>query len=188
MFKGAVFLDRDGTVNVEKNFIDDPKDFKLYEGVSGAIKCLNKKGIRVILVTNQSGVARGYFTEERVNEINEYLKELLGNNGASLDGIYYCPHHPEFDKTCDCRKPKPGLLKRAADDLQIDLQSSYIIGDKLLDLELASSIGAKGLLVLTGYGLETTRNLETGSVTPHFIAKGLKEAVEWIMKDLNSVS
>lgn len=188
MFKGAVFLDRDGTVNVEKNYIDDPKDLKLYEGVSDAIKCLNKKGIRVIVVTNQSGVARGYFTEERVLEINEYLKELLANDGASLDGIYYCPHHPEFDQTCDCRKPKPGLLIRAADDFQIDLQSSYIIGDKLSDLELAGSTRAKGVLVLTGYGLETRRNLETGSVTPHFIAKGLKEAVKWIIKDINSAT
>lgn len=188
MFKGAVFLDRDGTVNVEKNYIDDPKDLKLYEGVSDAIKCLNKKGIRVIVVTNQSGVARGYFTEERVLEINEYLKELLANDGASLDGIYYCPHHPEFDQTCDCRKPKPGLLIRAADDFQIDLQSSYIIGDKLSDLELAGSTRVKGVLVLTGYGLETRRNLETGSVTPHFIAKGLKEAVKWIIKDINSAT
>lgn len=186
MFKGAVFLDRDGTVNVEKNYIDDPKDLKLYEGVSSAIKCLNKKGIRVILVTNQSGVARGYFTEERVLEINEYLKELLGNEGASLDGIYYCPHHPEFDKKCNCRKPKPGLLIKADDDLQIDLQSSYMIGDKLSDLELAGSISAKGVLVLTGYGVETTRNLKTGSVAPHFIAKGLKEAVEWIIKDIDA--
>ncbi len=185
MFKGAVFLDRDGTVNVEKNYIDDPEDLKLYEGVSDAIKRLNKKGIRVIVVTNQSGVARGYFTEERVLEINEYLKELLANDGASLDGIYYCPHHPEFDQTCDCRKPKPGLLIRAADDLQIDLEASYVVGDKLSDLELAGSISAKGVLVLTGYGLEARRNLETGSVVPHFIAKGLKEAVEWIIKDLN---
>ena len=88
-------------------------------------------------------------------------------------------------RRCDCRKPKPGLLKRADDDLKIDLKSSYIIGDKLSDLELAgSTVSAKGLLVLTGYGLETKRNLETGSVTPHFIAKGLKEAVEWIIKDL----
>jgi D-glycero-D-manno-heptose 1,7-bisphosphate phosphatase len=188
MFKGAVFIDRDGTVNVEKNYIDDTKDLKLYEGVSDAIKCLNKKGIRVILVTNQSGVARGYFTEERVHEINEYLKELLGNDGVFLDGIYYCPHHPDFDKKCDCRKPKPGLLKRAAQDLEIDLEVSYVVGDKLLDIELAHTVNAKGLLVLTGYGLETKEKLENGSVKPHFIAKGLKEAVEWIIKDLNSAT
>jgi D-glycero-D-manno-heptose 1,7-bisphosphate phosphatase len=186
MFKGAVFFDRDGTVTIEKNYLDNPDDLELYGGVSHGIKLLNERGIKVVVVTNQSGVARGYFTEERLAEINECLIKLLKRDGAFLDEIYYCPHHPDFGAACDCRKPKPGLLKRAAHDLKIDLGISYLVGDKLLDLELARTVNAKGLLVLTGYGRETRKALKDVAYTPDFIADGLLEAAEWIIKDINA--
>lgn len=181
MLKGAVFLDRDGTVNVEKGYLDDPDELELYDGVPEAIGVLNRRCIPVVLVTNQSGVARRYFPEERVVEINERLREMLKDCGATLSGIYYCPHHPDFGKECDCRKPKPGLLKKASEDLGIDLSSSYVVGDQQSDLELAHRVGAKAVLVLTGYGKETQKNLEQ---TPHFIAERLTDAVEWIIKDI----
>ncbi len=182
----AVFMDRDGTINVEKNYIGNPDEFELIERADEAIKLLNKHGILAFVITNQSGVGRGYFDEDAVTKIHEKMKKLLSERGAWLDGVYYCPHHP--DDNCNCRKPSTGLLEKAADEFGLDLGKSYIIGDKYTDTELAHRVGAKGILVLTGYGKEQIedKNNELSGLEPDYIADDLYDAAEWILNDCSS--
>lgn len=186
----AVFLDRDGTINEEVGYIDSREKLRIIPGTVEAIRRLNKRGMKVIVVTNQSAVARGIITEEVLNEINNALTEKLSMGGAFIDAIYYCPHHPTEGKgvyrvECECRKPRTGLLIRASHDLGIDLRKSYVVGDTITDIIMAKKAGAKGVLVLTGYGsshvsmLESVREAEV----PAYIAKDLSEAVDWIIKD-----
>jgi len=176
----AVFLDRDGTINEDVGYLDSPDRLVILEGVPEAIKRLNGIGLKVVVISNQSGVARGFFPEGVVEAIHQRLQEVLKKDGASLDGFYYCPHHPEDD--CGCRKPRTGLLERASRDLGVELTASYMVGDKASDIELAYNTGAKAILVLTGKGYEERDKLIH---QPHYIAKDLKEAVEWIIKDRN---
>ncbi len=174
----AVFLDRDGTINEDTGYIDSPERLVIIDGVFSAIKRLNSKGFKVVVITNQSGVARGYFSKEAADAVNKRLEDVLKKNGAHLDGIYYCPHHP--DDNCECRKPKTGMLEKAKKDLHIDFEKSYVVGDKVSDVEIARKIGGKGILVLTGAGKD-----EEGKLLhkPSYIANDLKDAVEWIIKD-----
>ncbi|MBI5893610.1 MAG: D-glycero-beta-D-manno-heptose 1,7-bisphosphate 7-phosphatase [Deltaproteobacteria bacterium] len=174
----AVFLDRDGTINEDTGYIDSPERLALIDGAASAIKKLNSKGFKVIIITNQSGVGRGYFSEEAADAVNKKLEEILKKQGAHLDGIYYCPHHP--DDNCECRKPKIGLLEKAKKDLDIDFKKSYVVGDKVSDVELAHNIGGKDILVLTGEGMKHKKMLKS---QPSYIADDLKDAVEWIIKD-----
>ena len=174
----AVFLDRDGTINQDTGYIDSPERLFIIDGAASAIKRLNSKGFRVVVITNQSGVGRGYFTKEAADSVNKKLEEVLKREGAHLDGIYYCPHHP--DDNCECRKPRIGLLEKARNDLAIDFKKSYVIGDKGSDIEIAQSIGGKGILVLTGSGKDEKQKLDH---EPSYIATDLKDAVEWIIKD-----
>ena len=174
----AVFLDRDGTINQDTGYIDSPERLFIIDGAASAIKRLNSKGFRVVVITNQSGVGRGYFTKEAADSVNKKLEEILKREGAHLDGIYYCPHHP--DDNCECRKPRIGLLEKAKNDLAIDFKKSYVIGDKGSDIEIAQSIGGKGILVLTGSGKDEKQKLDH---EPSYIATDLKDAVEWIIKD-----
>lgn len=174
----AVFLDRDGTINQDTGYIDSPERLFIIDGAASAIKRLNSKGFRVVVITNQSGVGRGYFTKEAADSVNKKLEEVLKREGAHLDGIYYCPHHP--DDNCECRKPRIGLLEKAKNDLAIDFKKSYVIGDKGSDIEIAQSIGGKGILVLTGSGKDEKQKLDH---EPSYIATDLKDAVEWIIKD-----
>jgi D-glycero-D-manno-heptose 1,7-bisphosphate phosphatase len=146
----AIFIDRDGTINEEVNYLDHPDRLRLLPRSVEAIKKINQQGIKTIVITNQSGIARGYFTEKSLHEIHQKLKDLLAQAGARIDDIYFCPHHP--DDACDCRKPATGMLKAAAGEHAVDLRRSFVIGDKLTDVELAHRVGAKGILVLTGYG------------------------------------
>lgn len=179
MYKNAaVFLDRDGTINEDSGYIDSPEKLVIIDGVYSAIKKLNSKGFKVVVITNQSGVARGYFSKGAVDAVNKMLEELLKKQGAHLDGMYYCPHHPDDD--CECRKPKTGMLKRAKEDLRIDFEKSYVVGDKVSDVEIACKIGGKGILVLTGAGKDEKEKLIH---QPAYIADDLKDAVEWIIKD-----
>jgi D-glycero-D-manno-heptose 1,7-bisphosphate phosphatase len=155
----AAFLDRDGTINVEVEYLSEPEQIVLLPGAAAAIARLNRAGIVVVVVTNQAGVARGYFPESRVAQIHARLDELLEAEGARIDRYYYCPHHPTaglgaYRVECDCRKPKPGMLLAAAKELDLDLARSVLIGDKLLDLEAARQAGCEGILVRTGYGAE----------------------------------
>ncbi|MBI5406108.1 MAG: D-glycero-beta-D-manno-heptose 1,7-bisphosphate 7-phosphatase [Nitrospirae bacterium] len=201
MKKIAVFIDRDGTINEETGYVDSLDKFRLLPGVTDAIRALNQNDIPAILITNQSGIARGYFTTDFLKALHEKMHRELEKNGCRLDGIYLCPHHPDED--CACRKPKPGMLLRAAREKGIGLHNSYVIGDKIIDVELAHRVGAKGILVLTGYGAEELRNhppispftkggnrgmggwvipvgTELNSVPDH-VAANLYEAVTWIL-------
>ncbi|MBI3398708.1 MAG: D-glycero-beta-D-manno-heptose 1,7-bisphosphate 7-phosphatase [Deltaproteobacteria bacterium] len=179
----AVFLDRDGTINEDTGYIDAPKRLVIIDGVFSSIKKLNSKGFKVVVITNQSGVARGYFSREAVDAVNRRLEETLKKEGAYLDGIYYCPHHPDDD--CECRKPKTGMLEKAKKDLHVDLEQSYVVGDKVSDVEIAYKIGGKGILVRTGMGNDEEKKLIH---KPSYIADDLKGAVEWIIKDRSQKS
>ncbi|MBI5048036.1 MAG: D-glycero-beta-D-manno-heptose 1,7-bisphosphate 7-phosphatase [Deltaproteobacteria bacterium] len=179
MYKNlAVFLDRDGTINKDTGYIDSPGRLIIIDGVSSAIKRLNSNGFKVVVITNQSGVARGYFSKEALDIVNKRLEHILKKKRAHIDGIYYCPHHP--DDNCECRKPKIGLLEQAKKDLNIDFKKSYVVGDKVSDVEIAQGIGGKGILVLTGMGRDEEKKLNH---KPSYIAHDLKDAVEWIIKD-----
>lgn len=174
----AVFLDRDGTINEDTGYIDSPDRLVLISGASSAIKELNLKGLRTVVITNQSGVGRGYFSKEALDTVNKRLEWLIKKQGAHLDAIYYCPHHP--DDNCECRKPATGLLEKAKRDFNIDFKKSYVVGDKASDVEIANNIGCKGILVLTGMGKDEKKKLKSA---PSYIADDLKDAVEWIIKD-----
>lgn len=153
----AVFLDRDGTINVEKDYLHRVEDFAFIEGAPQAIKRLNDAGFLVIVVTNQSGIARGFFGAEDVDRLHEHIRLQLKAVGAKVDGFYVCPHHPTegeefFRKDCDCRKGRPGMLLQAAEAFDIDLGSSWIVGDKTADIEAGLRAGCRPILVQTGYG------------------------------------
>ena len=153
----AVFLDRDGTINVEKNYLYKIEDFEFIPGAAEAIKMLKAAGFLVIVVSNQSGIARGLFTEEAVRNLHQHIQDELAMIGTSVDAFYFCPHHPEeglgeYRVSCDCRKGAPGLLLQAAMEHDIDLGKSFMIGDKMSDVEAGVRAGCQSLLVQTGYG------------------------------------
>ena len=155
--KRAVFLDRDGTINVEKEYLHRPEEFEFIPGVPEAIRLLRTAGFRVIVVTNQSGVARGYYGEQAVEALHRHLDGELALHDAGVDAYYFCPHHPvegvgEYRTACDCRKPLPGMLVQAARDFGLDLGRSFIVGDKLADVEAGLAAGCRSILVRTGYG------------------------------------
>jgi D-glycero-D-manno-heptose 1,7-bisphosphate phosphatase len=184
----AVFLDRDGTINEEVGYLTDLSRLRLIPGAGAAIKRLNHAGYKVILVTNQSGVARGYFPESLVHEAHERLTNMLWEEGAVLDGIYYCPHHPTEGNTsytmiCDCRKPGTGLIDKAAMDFDIDINRSFLIGDKWSDVELAQRSGVLAILVMSGFAPDDPGNKRPDYVRdPDYSASNISEAVDWIMR------
>lgn len=186
----GVFMDRDGTVSKEIGYVNHADRYELLPRSADAIKMLNEKGIKAILATNQAGVARGYFPEKRIKEVHQKLQSLLAVENAYLDAIYYCKHHPEvgegeYCQDCDCRKPKPGMLKQGAEEFDLDLSSSYMIGDKISDVEMAKRVDAKGILVLTGYGLGVYEyEQDDWPVEPDYIAEDLYEAIKWILTDI----
>ncbi len=185
----AVFLDRDGTVNEEVGYLNDLARLKLLPGAAEAIVKLNRAGLKVVIVTNQSGVARGYFTESFVHETHALLTRMLAERGALLDGIYYCPHHPKAGNShltveCDCRKPATGLLNRAARELDIDLAASFMVGDKWSDVELGHRAGSRSILVRTGFASDDPGNVRPPQVLdPEFTARDLAEAADWILRE-----
>ncbi len=188
MARGAVFLDRDGTINEEVGYMNHLDRFALLPHAVKAIRLLNQNGLKTVVITNQSGVARGYFPESLVRLVHDKMRGLLEKEGAHLDGIYYCPHHPEMGKPpyrqkCRCRKPDTGLIEEAVKDLDIDCSKSYVIGDRGLDIEIARRIGAKGILVLTGYGKgEWEYFKDQWTAEPDHVAPDLYEAVQWILQ------
>jgi D-glycero-D-manno-heptose 1,7-bisphosphate phosphatase len=183
----AVFLDRDGTVTEEVGYLTSLDMLKPIRGAGAAIKRLNEAEFKVVLVTNQSGVARGYFPESLVDDAHILLRRMLMVDGALLDGIYYCPHHPtagqeKYTIVCDCRKPETGLLDRAAKDLAIDLKQSFMIGDKWSDIELGHRAGMRSILVRTGFSPDDPGNKRPAHVgDPDLTARDLAEAVQWII-------
>jgi len=184
----AVFLDRDGTINEEMGYINHLDRFVLLPGTAGAIRSINAGGLKAVVVTNQSGAARGYFPVAFIDRVHEKMGRLFSEEGAFLDGIYICPHGPprrEGEPGCDCRKPRPGLLLQAARDLSLDLARSYVVGDRFQDVEMARRAGARAVLVLTGYGKGELEFVGPASpVKPDFVAADLPQAVEWILADL----
>ena len=192
MMERAVFLDRDGVIAEEIGYLRDASELRLIPDSSRAVHLLNKTGMKVILITNQSGVARGYFAEGVISQIHQAMEKQLSAAKAFIDAIYYCPHHPEgvieeYAIQCDCRKPGSGMLTQAAQDHGIDLKHSYLVGDKLSDVECAQRTGVSGILVLTGYGKDERKKITDGSsVKPIYIAKDLYEAAQWIIEDYGS--
>lgn len=190
MSKIAVFIDRDGTMSEEVGYVNHISRFKLLENTAAAVKLLNEAGVLAIVATNQAGVARGYFEEPMINKVHEKLKNELAKSGASVDAIYYCPHHPSAGKPpyraeCNCRKPKPGMILKAKDDFDIDLSRSYMVGDKISDVEFGLKLGLKSVMVMTGYGIgEYEHQRQDWKVAPDFIAGDLLEAVKWIIEDI----
>jgi D-glycero-D-manno-heptose 1,7-bisphosphate phosphatase len=188
----AVFLDRDGTINEEVGYLDSLDKLKVIPSAYEAIRLINLSGMKALVITNQAGVAKGFFTEEFVNLINECLQADLRRMGASIDKFYYCPHHPTegigiYLRECSCRKPAPGMLLSAAQELNIDLTRSYFIGDRFRDMEAGKKVGVRGILVKTGFGQGLLQDDGTDEATPenkpNFIAKDILEAVQWILKD-----
>lgn len=183
----AVFIDRDGTLSEEVGYVNHPKRLRLLPRSGEAVRLLNEARLRAVVITNQSGVARGYFSEEVLHAVNAELVAQLKAQSAFLDGLYVCPHHPKegeppYRVPCDCRKPKPGLLLRAAEELGLDLAASYMIGDKISDVEVGKRAGLTSILVLTGYGLgEWEYRRSQWLCTPDHVAADLFDAVQWIL-------
>ncbi len=191
ILKPAVFLDRDGTLNIEKEYLHRVEDFEFIPGVPEALKRLQDAGYLLVVVTNQSGVARGYFSVEDVQRLHQHMQHLLNAFEVKIDAFYLCPHHPTqgiapYDIDCDCRKGKPGMLLQGAEELGIDLSSSFMVGDKLADIEAGIAAGCRSLLVRTGYG----ESVEAAGQIQHAkVYDDLSQAIVYILqiKKLNDL-
>ena len=186
----AVFLDRDGTLIEEVGYLDRADRVALYPWTIDAVRLLNRAGLPVIVVTNQSGVARGFFTEAIVDELHRHISALLAAGGARIDAYYYCPHHPEghvdgYTRVCDCRKPERGLIDRAVRELDVDPRRSFVVGDRWLDVRLARAVGARGVLVRTGYGAAEEAR-PAPDVAADAVADNLMGATSWILRNRQS--
>ncbi len=183
----AIVMDRDGTVCDEVGYVNHVSRIRLLPRSAAAIRLARDAGFRPVVVTTQAGVARGYFDEDLVHRVHDRIRELLADEGTAVDAIYYCPHHPDagappYRKDCDCRKPKPGMLLRARDELGLDLARSYLVGDSMRDVEAGRRAGVTTVLVLTGYGRGEVEHRSPGwTARPDHIAEDLMEAVEWIL-------
>ncbi|MCS7269811.1 MAG: D-glycero-beta-D-manno-heptose 1,7-bisphosphate 7-phosphatase [Gemmataceae bacterium] len=181
--RAAVFLDRDGVIIEDGGYVADAEQVRLLPGAAQAIAALNRAGWHVVVVTNQSGIARGYFSPTALEEVHDRLKQLLWCYGASLDAIYVCPHHPDgviddYREACHCRKPQPGLLLQAAADLQLDLSQCWLIGDRPSDLEAGAQAGCRTVLVRTGFGKHVdTVALDRTRLRLELVATDLADAV-----------
>lgn len=190
LLRPVVFLDRDGTLNVEAGYIRRVEDLHLIEGAGEAVARLNRAGITTVLTTNQTGAARGYYSEGHIHALHERLVSLLAAEGAHLDAIYYCPHLSEkeggavqpYNIDCNCRKPAPGMVEQALRDLpMLNKKLAFVVGDKATDVELAVNCGAYGVLVETGYGKDVQAGVYQWPVKPHFQAASIVEAADWII-------
>lgn len=184
----AVFLDRDGTINEDPGYLGDPELVKLFPDAGKALSILkNSLNFKLIVISNQSGVARGLITEEDVISVNKKINELLAPFDAEIDAFYYCPYHPDFntEEDCKCRKPSPMLVYKAAEDMNIDLTGSYLIGDTAADIMCGKNAGLKTILVLSGYGNESFSILQKQNNFPSFVASNILEACNYIQKDIS---
>jgi D-glycero-D-manno-heptose 1,7-bisphosphate phosphatase len=191
-YKPVVFFDRDGTLNVEKGYISKLSELSLIPGAAESVAKLNRAGIATVLVTNQSGAARGFYPESHIQDLNRRLGSLLLENGAVLDAMYYCPHLStstikQYALECNCRKPRTGMIDIALiEHPDFDRQRAYVVGDKYSDIELAANCGSKGVLVKSGHGLSEIANSHNWKIQPSFIAFSVTEAVGWILQDLTN--
>lgn len=184
----AVFIDRDGTISEEVGYVNHVSRYRVFPFAARAVRALNEAGWLAVLVTNQAGVARGYFEEEMIGRVHGVLAAELELGGARLDAVYYCPHHPSVGEApyrfdCNCRKPRPGLIRRAAEELGIDLPRSWMVGDRYSDTELARNAGVRAAFVLTGYGRgEHEHQSHAWKHRPDLVAENLLEAVREIIR------
>lgn len=187
----VIFLDRDGTINEEVNYLHRPEDLKILPGAAEAISRFNQAGCLVIVITNQAGIGRGYYTQQDMEKLNEYMNQVLAEQNAHIDGFYFCPHHPEhgigeYKKDCDCRKPGIGMFRQAEQDFSIEKAHSYMIGDKLIDTQAGHNYGVSSILVGTGYGKELFETQCQGrrrTTDYEYYAENLMEAADWIFKE-----
>lgn len=174
----AIFLDRDGTLNPDPGYISDPKDYELYDGVTEALLKLQQAGYLLILITNQSGISRGLFTEKQLESVHNKMKDLLRKGGVTLDAIYYCPHHPEHPyngiSDCDCRKPKPGMILKAIKDFNVDKEKSFMIGDRTSDIKIGLNSGVKPVCI-------SEKQFDGYESIPTF--SNLSQAANWILSN-----
>lgn len=182
----AVFLDRDGTLLEEANYIAELERLVFFPYSADAVRLLNRAGLAVVVITNQAGIARGIVEESFVGEAHAAITGQLAEAGARVEAYYYCPHHPQgiverYRRACDCRKPQPGMLRRASEELGLDLAASFVVGDKLTDIEAGHAVGARGVLVRTGYGRKEEA-LPDRRVQPDAIVDNLMGAVSWILR------
>ena len=187
MKRPAVFIDRDGTISEEVGYVNHPSRFRVFPYSSEAIRILNESGLLAIVITNQAGVARGYFAEDVILKVHNQLKQDLENNSARLDAIYYCAHHPSVGEPpyrldCDCRKPKTGLIEQATSDFDIDTAASWMAGDRYSDVELARNAGLRSAFLLSGYGRgEWEYQSQNWKHKPDLVCENLLEAVKLIV-------
>ena len=190
--KRAVFIDRDGTLSEEVGYINHPERFRLFPYAGKAIRHLNENGWLAIVTTNQAGVARGYFSEEMIETVHKGMQDQLAIDGARLDAIYYCAHHPSvgdppYRADCNCRKPKPGLITRAATDFDVDLKHSWMVGDRYSDIQMARNAGVKSAFVLSGYGRgEWEHQRRSWTEQPDMVAENLLQVVLNIVEESKS--
>lgn len=176
----AVFVDRDGTINIDVHYLSNLEQFEMYPGVGAGIRSLKDAGYMILVITNQSGVGRGYFSEEQLGMIHDRMRSEFLQHGVVLDGIYYCPHHP--DANCNCRKPKTLMFEQAIRDLQIDVTSSFMLGDKILDIEAGKKAGVRTILIPEPHMREDCLARKSlWSCEPDFIADDFTDAVRWIL-------
>lgn len=185
MFNFAVFLDRDGTLNEDPGYLGDPDSLKLFPGTGIALSILkNKLNFKLIVISNQSGIARGILTDEMVGSVNNKINELLAVDDVAIDAFYYCPFHPDFSKEdFSCRKPSPAMVFKAAEDFKIDLKRSYFVGDSVSDIECGKNAGLKTILVKTGYGADSISILKEENNFPTFVAQNILEVSKIIQQD-----
>jgi D-glycero-D-manno-heptose 1,7-bisphosphate phosphatase len=181
-----VFLDRDGTINEEVDFLRTPDQLRLIPGAGTAIRALNDRGLLTCIISNQSGVARGFLSEEDLVPIHARLASMLAEFGAVINRISYCPHHPTeglppYNVRCGCRKPATGMLTGAAQDLGIDLTRSFVVGDRIVDVQVGQAVGAGTILVLTGYGTRSVEECRSAGVVPDAVVPSLTEAIDFIL-------
>jgi D-glycero-D-manno-heptose 1,7-bisphosphate phosphatase len=187
MKKKAVFLDRDGTINRDVGYPNSFSVIEIYPYSFDAVRKLNEAGFLVVIVTNQSGIGRGLILEKNLHDIHKKIKESFAQHNAHFDGIYYCPHYlfspnPEYKDDCQCRKPNPGMALKAAKDLNIDIEKSYMVGDKVEDILFGLNVQVKPILCLTGFGKESLPKLKEKEIKPVYVAKTLLDAVDWILQ------
>lgn len=191
MKRPGLFVDRDGTINEEVDFLTNPDHLHILPGSVDALRAAMQMGFRIVVTTNQSGVARGLLTEQRLLDIHASLRHMLASNGVTLDAIYYCPHHPDFGEPpyrldCDCRKPKPGMILQAARDLDIDLSRSFVVGDRMIDIQAGNALAIPSILVLSGYGQAEMELCRRNGVPVSHVAADLHEAVEHIRQTVHA--
>ena len=179
----AVFLDRDGTIIEDSGYVSSPDQIKFIPGAIAAVKQLNEAGYQVVIISNQAGIARGLLSEDMLQTIDKIIHRQILNGGGHIDASYYCPHHPEhgvypYKQDCDCRKPHPGLIKKAVRDHNIELSGSFMVGDKSSDIETGKRAGVKTVFVRTGHGREEEKTLK---IKPDHVSDNLPEAVRWLL-------